>query len=40
MTQSQGVNQRAGLSTVTQMGLHADGAASPQGVNHTPRVHV
>lgn len=36
MTQSQGVNQRAGQSTITQMGLHADGAASPQGVKpHT-----
>lgn len=36
VTQSQGVNQRAGQSTITQMGLHADGAASPQGVKpHT-----
>lgn len=40
MTQSQGVNRHAGLSAVTQMGLHADGAASPQGVNHTLLVRV
>lgn len=34
LTQSRGVNQRAGQSTDTQMGLHADGATSPHGVNH------
>lgn len=32
LTQSQGVNQGAGRSAATQMGLHADGAAAPQGV--------
>lgn len=38
VTQSQGVNQPAGQSAVTQMGLHADGAASPRGVNHSAPV--
>lgn len=38
MTQSQGVNRRAGQSAVTEMGLHADGPSSPLGVNQPPLI--
>lgn len=40
VTQSQGVNQPAGQSAVTQMGLHADGAASSRGVNHSAPLYL